>query len=274
MTSETLIRLGVFLGILVIMGLLEVMAPRRPPSVSKARRWFCNLGIVVVDTIVVRLAVPAAAVGAAVMAQQNEWGILNQFAIPTVFAYVASVVILDLLVYFQHVAFHAFPVLWRVHRMHHSDRDLDASSGLRFHPIEIVLSMVIKMLAVISIGAPAGAVLIFEVLLNATAVFNHSNVSIPNSIDRVLRWILVTPDMHRVHHSVVPIETDCNFGFNLPWWDRLFGTYQPQPAAGHEGMVVGLADYQDDRPQRLSWMLVFPFLSETAFRGRKDIRPE
>ena len=261
---ETTIRLGGFVGMLFVMGLWEFLAPRRPLSVSKKRRWFCNLSIVIVDTAVIRFVFPLAAVGVAVLAQERHWGLFNTIALPSNLAILISVVLLDLVIYFQHVMFHALPILWRFHRMHHTDRDLDVSSGLRFHPVEIMVSMLIKMTAILLIGPAPIAIIIFEVLLNATAMFNHSNSYVPLPLDRILRWVVVTPDMHRVHHSIIRKETDSNFGFNLPWWDRLFGTYRAQPQEGHDGMTIGLRSYQDDQPQQLGWMLIMPFRTPAA----------
>jgi sterol desaturase/sphingolipid hydroxylase (fatty acid hydroxylase superfamily) len=251
--------LGSFLSVFLVMGLWEVLAPRRALTVPKTRRWFCNLGIVVIDSVVLRAFFPLAAVGMAVLARENHWGLFNVLSVPYILAVIVSVFLLDFIIYLQHVVFHVVPLLWRVHRMHHTDRDLDVTSGLRFHPIEIVLSMMIKMVAVGLVGPPPLAVIAFEVLLNATAMFNHGNVCIPLALDRVLRWFLVTPDMHRVHHSVIRKETDSNFGFNLPWWDRLLGTYRAQPERGHDGMVIGLPYFQNEHPQELGWILLIPF---------------
>ena len=198
-----------------------------------------------IDTLAVRVLFPTAAVGVALVGEARGWGLLNVIALPTWLEVAAAVVLLDLAIYFQHVLFHAVPVLWRLHRMHHADLEFDVTTGLRFHPVEIVLSMVIKFAVVAALGAPAIAVLIFEVLLNATSMFNHSNIRMPAGFDRALRWLVVTPDMHRVHHSIDMRETNSNFGFNLPWWDRLFGTYRPQPAAGHEGMTLGVKEFRD-----------------------------
>jgi sterol desaturase/sphingolipid hydroxylase (fatty acid hydroxylase superfamily) len=216
---------------------------------------------------------PTAAIGVALAAEANGWGLFNNFAAPTVLALVLSVVIMDLAIYMQHVLVHAVPVLWRLHRMHHTDLDFDVTTGARFHPIEIVISMGLKLMVVGALGAPALAVLIFEVILNATAMFNHSNVRLPKGLDRLLRLIVVTPDMHRVHHSVIPKETNSNFGFNLPWWDRLFGTYIPQPQAGHEGMTIGIEQFRESRDQRLDRMLIQPFLGgagEYAINRERD----
>jgi sterol desaturase/sphingolipid hydroxylase (fatty acid hydroxylase superfamily) len=256
---EPAIRLSAFLGIFAAVALWEVVAPRREPAFSRLTRWPNNIGIVVFNTVVVRVLFPAAAVGMALAAGANGWGLFNAFPVPGWLAVVLSVVILDFAIYLQHVLVHAVPVLWRLHRMHHADLDFDVTTGARFHPIEIVISMGLKLMVVSAMGAPALAVLIFEVILNATAMFNHGNVRIPKSVDRMLRLIVVTPDMHRVHHSVIPKETNSNFGFNLPWWDRLFGTYTDQPQDGHEGMTIGIALFRESRDLRLDRMLIQPF---------------
>ena len=216
------------------MALWELLAPRRRQSFGRGKRWPSNLGIVVLDTLLVRLVFPTAPSAWHCSPRRMAGACSTRSNAPAWLAIIASVILLDLAIYLQHVLFHAVPVLWRLHRMHHADLDFDVTTGVRFHPIEILLSMGIKLGVVAALGAPAVAVLIFEVLLNATSMFNHGNVRLPARLDRVLRWIVVTPDMHRVHHSVVPRETNSNFGFNLPWWDRLFGTYRAQPAAGHE----------------------------------------
>ena len=257
--AEPLIRLSAFIGIFAVMAIWELLAPRRVQAAGRLRRWPSNLGIVAFNTLVVRLIFPTAAVGLALVAEARGWGLFHAFALPYWLAVAASVLLLDLVIYFQHVLFHAAPSLWRFHRMHHTDTDFDVSTGLRFHPIEIIISMLIKLMAVAALGAPALAVLIFEVVLNATSMFNHSNVRVPLGLDRVLRWFLVTPDMHRVHHSVVPWETNSNFGFNLPWWDRLFGTYRAQPAAGHADMTIGIEDFRDVRELWIDRMLTQPF---------------
>lgn len=241
------------------MALWEVAAPRRDQAIGRLRRWPANLGIVVLDTLLVRLAFPTAAVGVALVAEARGWGLLPALAAPPWLAVVAAVIALDLAIYLQHVLFHAVPVLWRLHRMHHADLELDVTSGLRFHPIEIVLSMAIKLGVVAALGVPAVAVLIFEVLLNATSMFNHGNVRLPLAFDRKLRWLVVTPDMHRVHHSILPRETNSNFGFNLALWDRLFGTYRAQPQAGHAAMTIGIDQFRDPRELRLDRMLLQPF---------------
>jgi sterol desaturase/sphingolipid hydroxylase (fatty acid hydroxylase superfamily) len=256
---EPLIRLGAFAAIFMAMALWELLAPRRRQAIGRLRRWPGNLGIVVLNTLLVRLAFPTAAVGVALLAESRGWGLFPVLNAPPWLAVVAAVILLDLAIYLQHVLFHAVPVLWRLHRMHHADLEFDVTTGARFHPIEILLSMGIKLGVVAALGAPAAAVLIFEVLLNATSMFNHGNVRLPARLDRVLRWLVVTPDMHRVHHSVVPRETNSNFGFNLPWWDRLLGTYRPQPVAGHEGMTIGIEQFRDPRELRLDRMLLQPF---------------
>lgn len=258
-SHEPAIRLSAFLGIFVIMALWEVAAPRRTLSFSRLRRWTNNLGIVALNTVVLRLLFPTAAVGMALAAQQAGWGLFNAISVPAWLAVVLCVILLDLAIYLQHVLVHFVPVLWRLHRMHHADLDYDVTTGARFHPIEIIVSMLLKLMVVSALGAPALAVLIFEVLLNATAMFNHGNVKIPVAFDRVLRLFIVTPDMHRVHHSVNPVETNSNYGFSLSLWDRLFGTYRDQPEGGHEGMTLGFEQFREPEDLRLDKMLTQPF---------------
>jgi len=258
--QEQLIRLGFFFGIFTLVAIAEVISPRRRLAVSKAVRWMNNLTLVVLNTLVLRLLFPAAAVGVAAFAENSGWGLLNHYQPPFFLVVVISVVMMDIVIYLQHVMVHAVPALWRLHMVHHVDPDFDVTTGSRFHPIEIILSMLIKFATIAVLGPPVVAVVIFEVLLNATAMFNHGNLHLPQQLDRVLRWFVVTPDMHRVHHSVIPAETNSNFGFNLPWWDRLFGTYQAQPQAGHEEMTIGIRGFQD--PKKISWlpgMLALPF---------------
>jgi sterol desaturase/sphingolipid hydroxylase (fatty acid hydroxylase superfamily) len=261
-SNEVTIRLGFFFGVLVLIALWEVLAPRRDLTTSKTLRWLSNLAIVFIDTAVVRLVFPIMAVGMANLGQQHGWGLLNNFDVPYWLAVVVGVVVLDLAIYLQHLMFHAVPAFWRLHLMHHADLDFDVTTGLRFHPIEILLSMGIKVTVVVALGPPALAVLIFELLLNATAMFNHGNIRISLGLDRWLRFLVVTPDMHRVHHSVLPSEGNNNFGFNLPWWDRLLGTYRDQPAAGHEGMTIGLSQFRDAKRLTLPWMLALPFIGK------------
>ena len=261
--NEPLIRLGFFFGVLAAMAIWELLAPRRQ-DISRLVRWPNNLGVVVLNTVVLRLVFPTAAVGFALVAEAKGWGLFNVLDAPLWAAFVVSVGVLDLAIYFQHVLFHAVPALWRLHRMHHADLGFDVTTGLRFHPVEILLSMGIKLAVVAALGPPAIAVLVFEVVLNATAMFNHGNVRIPKAVDRVLRWFVVTPDMHRVHHSVRPDETNSNFGFNLPWWDRLLGTYRDQPAAGHDAMTIGIEQFRDSRDLWLDRMLVQPALGRAS----------
>ena len=268
LSNEPLIRMGFFLGILLAMAIWEVAAPRRRREIPRLLRWSSNLGVVVIDTLLVRLTFPIVAVGLAIVAEQRGWGLFNIFDAPAWIAFVVSVLALDLAIYLQHVMFHAVPALWRLHRMHHADLEFDVTTGLRFHPVEILLSMGIKLAVVAALGPPAVAVLVFEVLLNATAMFNHSNIVIPPAIDRLLRLIVVTPDMHRVHHSIHPSETNSNFGFNLPWWDRLFGTYRDQPAAGHLGMTIGIEAFRSAHDLRLDRMLLQPLVKENGANGR------
>ena len=260
---ETAVRLGAFFGVLALMAAWEAFAPRRAPAVSRARRWASNLGVVFLNSALLRIIFPATAVAVAVVAQERGWGLLNQHDVPFPLALAASVVALDLAIYLQHVMFHAVPALWRLHRVHHADLDFDVTTGARFHPIEILLSMLVKLAVIVVIGPPAAAVMIFEVLLNATAMFNHANVRLPAAADRLLRLLVVTPDMHRVHHSVEEHETNSNFGFNLSLWDRLFRTYKAQPDAGHERMTMGIRGYRAPKLVcDLPGMLVLPFLGE------------
>ena len=256
---EPQFRLGAFLGVFALVALWEIAAPRRRLRVSKAVRWTSNIGIVVVDTALVRLLFPAAAAGIAMEVGSLGWGLFNALAWPFWVEVLLAVVLLDLVIYWQHVVFHAVPGLWRLHMVHHADLDIDLTTGVRFHPFEILISMVIKVVAIGALGAAPVAVILFEIVLSATSIFNHGNVVLPSGLDRLLRLVVVTPDMHRVHHSVVARETNSNFGFNLPWWDRLFGTYRAQPAAGHEGMTIGLAQFRDPRRQWLWHMLALPF---------------
>ncbi len=256
--NEPAVRLGVFGGVFAAMALWEFLAPGRAQALGRMVRWPNNFGVAALNALLVRLLFPAAAVGFAYYAQARGWGFFNLVDASVWVAIVASVLLLDLAIYGQHVLFHAVPVFWRLHRMHHADTEFDVTTGLRFHPVEILLSMGIKFVVVLALGAPPMAVLIFEVVLNASSLFNHGNVRLPGALDRVVRWLLVTPDMHRVHHSVRREETDSNFGFNVPWWDRIFGTYCAQPADGHDGMTIGIPDFRDPREAWLDRMLVQP----------------
>ena len=261
-SNEMAIRLSFFFGVFAVMAAWELVAPRRALAQSKAVRWYANLGIVALNTVIARIVFPLAPVAVALVAAERGWGLLPLLELPGWVLILLSVVILDFAIYLQHVMVHAVPVLWRLHRMHHADLDFDVTTGARFHPIEIILSVAIKMAVIVLIGAPAVAVVIFEVLLNATAMFNHSNVALPVGLDRVLRLFVVTPDMHRVHHSVLPFETNSNFGFNLPWWDRLFGTYRAQPEKGHEAMDIGIDLFRNPGELHLHKMLAQPFVGE------------
>ncbi len=260
LAHEPAIRLSFFLGIFAIVALWELAAPRRALIVSKALRWSSNLGLVVLNTVLLRLMFPLAAVGVAAFGTANGWGLLNHFQVPFWLAVPVAVIAMDFVIWLQHVMVHAVPALWRLHQVHHADLDYDLTTGARFHPIEIALSMLIKFATIVVLGPPVLAVVIFEVLLNATAMFNHGNIRLPAALDRVLRWFVVTPDMHRVHHSVEDDETNSNFGFNLPWWDRLFGTYRAQPRAGHDAIVIGIHGHANPREvARLDGMLLMPF---------------
>jgi len=273
MANEKPVRMSFFFGILAVMAVWEILAPRRALTVSKSVRWINNLGLVFFNSFLIRVLFPAAAVGVAAFAADNGWGLLNYYQIPFALAVVLSVVAMDFIIYLQHVLVHAVPMLWRLHRVHHADPDYDVTTGARFHPIEIILSMGIKFATIVVLGPPVVAVVIFEVVLNAMAMFNHGNVGLPLGLDRVLRWLLVTPDMHRVHHSVEDDEANSNFGFNLSWWDRLFGTYRDQPRGGQEGMVIGIHKFRT--PKEVSWfpgMLLLPFkgkISEYAINRRQ-----
>jgi sterol desaturase/sphingolipid hydroxylase (fatty acid hydroxylase superfamily) len=263
LANEVPIRLAFFFGIFAVMAAWEILAPKRALTVSKTVRWINNLGLVFFNSFILRLVFPAAAVGMAAFAGEQGWGLLNYYQVPLFVAIVVSVIAMDFIIYLQHVMVHAVPALWRLHRVHHADLDYDVTTGARFHTIEIILSMLIKFATIIVLGPPIVAVIIFEVVLNATAMFNHSNVSMPKGLDRVLRWFVVTPDMHRVHHSVEDDEANSNFGFNLPWWDRLFGTYRDQPRGGHQGMTIGIHQYRTTK--QVAWlpgMLALPFIGK------------
>src|SRR6516165_4275634 len=261
---EISIRLGAFVAVLSAMAFWEVAAPRRTGSYSRFRRWPSNLGVVVLNTVFVRILLPATAVTLAMAGETGGWGLLNELPIPRPIAVAFSVILLDGVVYLQHVMFHVVPVFWRVHRMHHADLEFDVTTGVRFHPIEIVLSTLIKFGAVVALGTPALGVLVFEVLLNATSMFNHGNVRMPVRFDRYLHWLVVTPDMHRVHHSILVQETNSNFGFNLPYWDWLLGTYRDQPAVGHNAMTIGIELFREPAEQRLDRMLTQPFRDDVT----------
>ena len=264
LAHEPTIRLGAFLAVLAMMALWELAAPRRRNDLPRLLRWSNNLALVVIDSLVLRLGFPILASGMAVIAASQGWGLFNALALPGWVTFVLGFLLLDLAIYAQHATFHAVPWLWRLHRMHHADQDFDLTTGLRFHPGEIILSMGIKLALVLALGLSPVTVLVFEVVLNATAIFNHANVRLPARLDRLLRLIIVTPDMHRVHHSINPLETHSNFGFNLPWWDRIFRTYRAQPLAGHVAMTIGLPQFRTARDQWIDKMLLQPFVSPVA----------
>ncbi len=281
-THEALIRLGSFVGVLAVMGLWETFGARRVPQVSRWLRWANNLALTATGALLLRLVFPAAAVGVAALAKDHGWGLFNLLAAPAWVAIAGSLLLLDLAIWLQHVMFHAVPALWRLHRVHHADPDFDVTTGVRFHPLEILLSMLIKFMVVVLVGPPLAAVVLFEVVLNASSMFNHGNVRLPASVDRRLRWVVVTPDMHRVHHSVEDDEANSNFGFSLSWWDRLFGTYRAQPRAGHEHMVVGIRGWHAARD--VTWLpglLAIPFhggisgytINRRAWGGKPDGMP-
>jgi sterol desaturase/sphingolipid hydroxylase (fatty acid hydroxylase superfamily) len=258
MGSEGLLRLAAFLAVFAVVALWELAAPRRERLLARGSRWPHNLGLLLVDVVVLRILAPGAAIGVALAAQERGWGVLNLVSVPSWAALLIGVVLLDLVIYFQHVMFHAAPTLWRLHRVHHADLDFDVTTGVRFHPVEILISTAVKCAAVAAIGASPIAVLVFEVVLNATAMFNHANASVPKGIERWLRWIVVTPDMHRVHHSVEYDESSSNFGFNLPLWDRLFGTYRAQPRLDHATMTIGVDAFRSPGEERLDQLLIQP----------------
>ena len=261
MAHEKVLRMGFFFGMLALMGIWELIAPRRVLTVSRGLRWFNNLGLVFFNSFVARLLFPTAAVGVAAFAAEQGWGLLHYYQIPFWPAVVIAIVAMDFVIWLQHIMVHAVPILWRLHRVHHADPDFDVTTGARFHTLEIILSLLIKFATIVVLGPPVVAVVIFEIILNAMAMFNHGNVRLPSGMDRVLRMFVVTPDMHRVHHSVADDEANSNFGFNLSIWDRLFGTYRDQPRGGHEGMTIGIHKYRE--PKLVSWlpgMLALPFI--------------
>lgn len=270
LASEANIRLSVFLGVLAVMAIWELIAPARRMEIPRFIRWSNNFALVVVDTVLVRLLFPVLAVGLAASVNGAGFGLIPYLGLPLWLGFILAVLVLDLAIYLQHVMFHFVPALWRLHRVHHSDIDFDVTTALRFHPIEILMSMGIKLAVIAALGPVAVAVMVFEVVLNASAMFNHSNIRLPRALDRVVRLVLVTPDMHRVHHSVHPDETNSNFGFNLPWWDFLLGTYRAQPRDGHEDMKIGIKDFRTGRDQWLDYLLAQPLRHVTR---RNDPKP-
>ncbi len=270
--SDGLIRLGVFAGVFLLMALVELLRPKRKLAVSKQQRWLTNIGISVTGTLLLRLmaalAVPVAAIAAAYYADAHGVGLLNRVAWPDWVKTAVALIVLDLAIWAQHLASHKVPLFWRLHQVHHADRDIDVATAVRFHPIEIGLSMLWKIVVVVPLGAPPLAVFLFEVILNACAMFNHANIALPQWLDAGLRLFIVTPDMHRVHHSVRFREHDSNYGFNLSIWDRLFGTYTAQPQDGHQGMTIGLPPYQSEAPARFGWSMRLPFEHDGRAGGR------
>ena len=270
LVHEPITRLAIFVATFVVMAGWEVLSPRRRQRYPRSARWPHNLGLLAVDVLAVRLLAPAAAIAVAIASEAEGRGILRMVGLPDWANILIGFVLLDLAIYLQHVSFHALPTLWRLHRVHHADPDLDVTSGTRFHPIEILISVMIKCIAVAVIGAPVVAVFFFEIVLNATAMFNHANANIASRLDRWIRWLIVTPDMHRVHHSCVTLETNSNYGFNLACWDRLFGTYRAQPAEGHERMTLGVGRFDQAADQRLAQLLIQPFEAEPAITESKS----
>lgn len=265
---ENIIRLSIFASVFILMAVLEAVLPRKKRTLLRGARWFTNGSLVVINTLTLRLAAPILAVGLAEIASERGWGLLSLLSLPVWIELIIAVSALDMLIYAQHVASHKIPILWRFHKVHHVDRDIDVTTGARFHPIEIILSMGYKLVCVIALGPSALSVFIFEVLLNASAMFNHANVRLAEVIDRNMRLAVVTPDMHRVHHSIIHQETDSNYGFFLSVWGRLFGTYKAQPSKGHEGMTIGLVEHQTKKPASLLWSLTLPFMS-----SRNEVDP-
>ncbi len=261
--SEPVIRLMSFASIFVILAAVELLAPRlerdEMRGALKSRRWITNLAMVVLSSVALRIIFPAAAVGTAIWAESNGLGLLPMTGMPLLLMGLIAFVVLDFAVWLEHVVSHKWPWLWRIHRMHHADTGFDLTTALRFHPLEIVLSMLWKAAIIIALGAPPVAVLIFEIVLNGAAMFNHANIKLPKTIDALLRLIVVTPDMHRIHHSSDPRETDTNYGFNLAIWDRLFSTYTQTPRLGDTGLEIGLREWRDHRPANLVWALALPF---------------
>ena len=257
MENEIELRLTFFFGVLAIIALWELATPKRNLQIGRNIRWFRNISLVIISSIAARLILPFTAASVAVYAEQKQIGLLNLLPVPLWLAVLFSIILLDLIVYAQHLASHHVPIFWRLHKIHHIDQDIDVTTGARFHPFEIIISTLVKCVAVLLFGVSFIAVVLFEIILNATAMFNHGNINLPEKLDKWLRLIIVTPDMHRVHHSTIPTETNSNFGFNLPWWDRLFGTYQEQPQKGHLRMKIGLKEYQDaDKTGLLNLLLL------------------
>jgi len=258
---ESYIRLGSFLGLFILLMAWEVASPKRKLLQLRRFRWFSNIGLIVTSSILIRFIIPTAAVGVALLAEKDNLGFLNYFDLSTTAHFIIAFILMDLAIYFQHVMFHALPMFWRFHRVHHSDLDCDISTGLRFHPFEMIISILFKFVIIISIGAPVIAVVCFEIILNAASMFTHSNIKIPANLEKLVRWIVVTPDMHRIHHSVNENETNSNFGFFISVWDRLFGTYINEPKEGQQNMEIGLHSFRQAKWQNLRWLIYLPFVS-------------
>jgi sterol desaturase/sphingolipid hydroxylase (fatty acid hydroxylase superfamily) len=256
---EHTLRLSIFLGVFAIMAAAEFLRPRRMQNIRRIKRWPQNIALVVLDALIVRFIFPVSLIGFSLMTVQHGWGLFSLLQPPFWLTVIVSLISLDFIIYWQHVLFHKVPFLWRLHRVHHTDTEFDVTTALRFHPFEIMISMGIKFAAIILLGIPPEAALLFEIILNASAMFNHGNINLPTKIDYLLRYILVTPDMHRVHHSTIPLETNSNYGFNIPIWDRLFRSYSDQPIEGHQKMRIGLDQFREAEDRRLDKMLLQPF---------------
>lgn len=261
---ESYIRLGTFLGLFSLLMVWEVASPKRKLLELRRFRWFSNIGLIVTSSILIRFIIPTAAVGVALHTETNDLGFLNYFDLSTTAQFIIAFILMDLSIYFQHVMFHALPVFWRFHRVHHSDLDCDITTGLRFHPFEMVISILFKFVIIISIGAPVIAVVCFEIILNAASMFTHSNIKIPLNLEKLVRWIIVTPDMHRIHHSINENETNSNFSFFISIWDRLLGTYIHAPRKGQENMEIGLQNFRQPKWQNLRWLIYLPFVSNIS----------
>jgi len=274
-SDDTQLRLMIFLGVLVFMAALETLLPRRERQLSRVSRWSTNLSLVLINTVALKLLGPVAAIVVADYAMDNHWGLLSlsPIPLPLFLEVIIAIMLLDFAIYLQHVALHRVPFLWRFHKVHHVDRDLDVTSGIRFHPIEAVMSMLYKCAIILLLGPVTIAVVLFEIILNASAMFNHANVRLPKSLDAILRKLVVTPDFHRVHHSTLPAETNSNYGFFLSLWDYLGKTYIAQPKHQHEGMVIGLKAYQSKQPANLWWCLRLPFVAPSKAGARDTNEP-
>ena len=259
---ESYIRLGSFIGLFALLTIWEISTPKRELLELRRFRWISNIGLIIISSLLVRFILPTAAVGIALHVEQENWGFLNHYDLPFALQFLLAFILMDLAIYFQHVMFHALPLFWRFHRVHHTDLDCDITTGLRFHPFEIVISILFKFLVIATIGAPVVAVVIFEITLNAASMFTHSNIKIPSTLERIVRWFIVTPDMHRIHHSIEENETNSNFGFFMSIWDRLLGTYTKEPEGGHTNMKIGLRNFREPKWQNLRWLIYLPFVTK------------